>query len=234
MHQLGNRGFLLLPRPHRQVTRSDPPSVLTSVFRFLDSKGVDCGVTARDSFALSIISQAYNLKNSDTATDLEKKMTNMAASLVVNKVKEEIKEEEEEGGIANITIMAGTKNSINGVKNLKYVNMLFHSGQQLFLRVEGKGKKGLRVEAEWLAEEEMKEMVMTAMDMAGTGGGPVAGLSEEEIEKMATAIAGTGGGPDVLLEDYMAKRGLVSLQAKDFALPLQCGKEGELRWVLGY
>ena len=113
---------------------------MTPVFRFLDSKGEDCGVTARDSFALSQVTGAYNLKDVDTVTDLEKKMTKIAASLVVNKVKEDIKEKEEEEakrrkedaaypsleGIANIYPMSGDKISINGVWCLKYVWVVFH------------------------------------------------------------------------------------------------------------
>ena len=205
------------------LCHKDPTSVLTLIFRFLDSKGEDCGVTARDSFALSMITQTYDLKNNDTATDLEKKMTKMAASLVVTKVKEEIKEREEEEakrrkedevypsleGINYIYLVTGTKNSINGVKNLKYVWVLFHNVHQLFLTVEGKGKKGLKVEAYWLSWEEIEEAV-----------------------DAVRARVGAGGGPGALLEDYMAKRGLVSLGATDIALPLQCEAEGKPRRVL--
>ena len=199
---------------------------LTPVFRFLDSKGEDCGVTARDSFALSLVSKAFDLKNSNMDTDLEKKMTKMAAAFVVKKIKEEIKKRgEEEGigeegigedqtypnleGIFNINLMPGTKSSINGVKNLKYVCVLFHSGQQLFLTVEGKGKKGLRVDAEWFSLDELVEVHRRSVE--------------------ATAMTGTAAKHRTLIEDFMAERGLVSSGDTDLCLPLQCGAEGKLR-----
>ena len=140
-----------------------------------------------------------------TATDLEKKMTKLAASLVVNKIKEDIKEGEEEAGIGAITLMAGARSNINGVRDLKYVQVIFHSGQRLFLTVDGKGKKGLMVEDEWLSTEELEDMVVAA-----TG-------ADAEYE--------TG------LEDFMMKRGMQSLSYKDFILPMQCEAEGNSRCV---
>ena len=123
------------------------------VFRFLDSRGEESGVTKRDSFALNLLttplSPDSDTKTKKKLTDLEKKMTKIAASLLVAKV-EERKREEEEEGIAVVSLMAGSKQIIGGVLKMKYCCVLFHSGQQLFLTVEGKGKKGLRVDAEWL------------------------------------------------------------------------------------
>ena len=115
------------------------------VFRFLDSRGEESGVTKRDSFALNLLttplSPETDNKTKKKLTDLEKKMTKIAASLLIAK---------EEEGIAVVSLMAGSKQIIGGVLKMKYCCVLFHSGQQLFLTVEGKGKKGLRVEAEWL------------------------------------------------------------------------------------
>ena len=125
---------------------------MTPGCRFLDSRGEDCGVTARDSFALNILTDPVgpetDKKTKNKLTDFEKKMTRLAATLLAAKVEEKKREEEEEG-IAVVSLMAGSKQIIGSVLKMKYCCVLFHSGQQLFLRVEGKGRKGLRVEAEW-------------------------------------------------------------------------------------
>ena len=85
-----------------------------------------------------------------TGTDLEEKMTKMALTLLFDKVKEE-KERQQVQGVAMITMMTGSKIVINNVWGVKYLHVLFHSGEQLLLTLEGKGRKGMRVGAEWLA-----------------------------------------------------------------------------------
>ena len=89
-------------------------------------------------------------------TDLEKKMTEMAFSLLIAMVEEE-KKKQKAHGLAIVTVMAGSKRVINNVRNLKYVDILFHGGENLFLTVEGKGSKGMRVEAEWQPKVESVE-----------------------------------------------------------------------------
>ena len=79
--------------------------------------------------------------------DLEKKMTKIALSLHFTKVKEEKKWQKIQG-VAMITLMSGNKEIINNVGCVQWVFVLFHGGEQLLLTLEGKGRNGMRVEAE--------------------------------------------------------------------------------------
>ena len=117
----------------------------------------DQGVRARDSLVLSALTRGGWEKAG--ATHLEEKMTKMAIALLVNELTEE-KQRRQVQGMASITVMAGSKMVINNVVGIKYIYVLFHSGEQLFLTLEGKGRKGMKVAVEWLAKVERVEALI--------------------------------------------------------------------------
>ena len=160
-------------------------------------------MTARDSKALSVFNKPIKTAMA-TCRDLEKKMTELAFSLLIITVEEE-KRLKKVQGIAMITLMAGDKKVINNVRGIKYVYVLFHSGEQLFLTLEGKGKKGMRVEAEWLLHVERVWALMVESQKSGP-------------------LGSTGHGSMIL-----AARGLVSLSTLAACVPLQCVLEGKSR-----
>ena len=98
--------------------------------------------------------------------------------------------------------MAGSKIVINNVRGVKYLYLLFHSGEQLLLTMEGKGRKGMRVLAEWLARVERLE-----------------GLESE-------MLGPTDQNPGCMV---LYERGLVPLMFLASCLPLQCPKEDKTR-----
>ena len=174
---------------------------MTQSSRYLDLEGEDRGATARDDNMTRLNAKCLEEKITKLATDLEKKLTKMALALLFDKVKEETKRRQVQG-VAMITLMAGSKIVINNVRGVKYLHVLFHSGEQLLLILEGKGRKGMMVGAEWLARLEREE-----------------GLQSQMLEP-------TDQNPGAMI---LAQRGLASLVAAVFCLPLQCPMEGKPR-----
>ena len=172
---------------------------MTKSSRYLDLE--DRGARARDDNMARLTANGLEEKITKLATDLEKKLTKMALALLFDKVKEETKTRQVQG-VAMITLMAGNKIVINNVRGVKYLYVLFHGGEQLLLTLEGKGRKGMRVSAEWLARVKRLEV-----------------LESEMLEP-------TDQNPGCMV---LYERELVTIMFLAATLPLQCPKEDKPR-----